>query len=319
MADRTLGLLLRSVALAAVASALVSVSAQRPDEREIVFDSRLVGSEIWSIKPDGSGLWRLTHSPTGTSNQDPRWSPDGRHIAFASDRYAPSQKRRRREIYVMNRDGSDVRRLTSLLRDCWSPEWSPDGRRIAFVSDEAAAPAAGKTRKIIYVMDANGFNIRRLMTDQTFSSQAELTPAWSPDGTRIAFTGRARDQEDSEIYILELETSTLTQLTDNNVYDAHVAWSPDGQYLSFDSDRGPPHGGIYVMRPDGSQVVRLTNHPRMENAARWSRDGQRLAFNSTRDYDSDDLGNMEIYVMNRDGSGLRRLTNNSVKDTHPDW
>jgi Tol biopolymer transport system component len=319
MAERTVGLLLRSVALAAAASAFVSVSAQRLDQREIVFDSRLDGSEIWAIKPDGSGLRRLTHSPTGTSNQDPRWSPDGRQIAFVSNRYAPSQERPRREIYVMNRDGSDVQRLTSLLRDCWSPEWSPDGRRIAFVSDEAAAPAAGETRKVIYVMDANGSNIRRLMTDQTFSSQAELTPAWSPDGTRIAFTGLARGQEDHEIYILELETSTLTQLTDNNDYDAHVAWSPDGQHLSFDSDRDPPYGGIYVMRPDGSQVVRLTNHPRMENAARWSRDGQRLAFNSTRDYDSNDLRNMEIYVMNRDGSGLRRLTNNSVKDTHPDW
>ena len=324
MAERTLGLLLRSVALAAVASALISVSAQRPDEREIVFDSNLDvnAKEIWVIRADGSGLWRLTHSPTGTSNQDPRWSPDGRHIAFASDRYAPSQERRRREIYVMSRDGSDVQRLTFLLRDCWSPEWSPDGRRIAFVSDEVAAPPAGETRKIIYVMDANGSNIRRLMTNQTFSSQAELTPAWSPDGTRIAFTGMARDQEDSEIYILELGTLTLTQLTDNNVYDAHVAWSPDGQYLSFESDRDPR--GFYVMRPDGSQVVRLTkdhpiDHPRMENAARWSRDGQRLAFNSTRDYDSNDQGNLEIYVMNRDGSGLRRLTNNSVKDAHPDW
>ena len=321
MAERTLvGLLLRSVALAAVASALISVSAQRPDEREIVFDSNLDvnAKEIWVIRADGSGLWRLTHSPTGTSNQDPRWSPDGRHIAFASDRYAPSQERRRREIYVMSRDGSDVQRLTFLLRDCWSPEWSPDGRRIAFVSDEVAAPPAGETRKIIDVMDANGSNIRRLMTNQTFSSQAELTPAWSPDGTRIAFTGMARDQEDFEIYILELGTLTLTQLTDNNAYDAHVAWSPDGQYLSFDSDRDG-FSEIHVMRIDGSQVVRLTHHPRMDNAARWSRDGQRLAFNSTRDSNDDNLNNMELYVMNRDGSGLRRLTNNLVKDTHPDW
>lgn len=305
MRQRAHGRLLRSVALAVVTWTVLPVSAR--DQRDILFDSNLEGSEIWAIKPDGSGLRRLTHSPTGTSNQVPRWSPDGRHIAFGSNRYAPSLGNGR-EIYSMNRDGSGLQRLTYRLRDSWNPEWSPDGRRIAFESD-------GK----IYVMDASGSNIRRLMTDQTFSSQVEGTSAWSPDGMRIAFSAIARDREDYEIYALELETSTLTQLTDNNVYDAHVAWSPDGQYLSFDSDRdGNPE--VYVMRSDGSQVVRLTNHPRMDNAARWSRDGQRLAFNSTRDFKSDALSNFEIYVMNRDGSGVRRLTNNNlVKDTHPDW
>jgi TolB protein len=299
---------------------MLPVSAQRNDQRDILFDSRMgptpasldlgpdKGQEIWVIRSDGSRLRRMTESPSeDTRNQTPRWSPDGGQIAFSSTRHAPSPQNTDADIYVMNHDGSALRRLTYGPRQSGSPEWSPNGKRIAFTSD-------GK----IYVMDANGSNRRRLMTDEMLSSQVEATPAWSPDGERIAFSAVARDDVDYEIYILELETSTLTQLTDNNVFDAHVAWSPDGQYISFNSDRDG-NSEIYVMRPDGSQVVRLTNHARMDNAARWSRDGQRLAFNSTRDSMSDSLSNMEIYVMNRDGSGLRRLTNNAVKDTHPDW
>ena len=322
MRERTHRLLLRFVALAVVTWTVVPVSAQRSDQRNILFDSNILyesnlgGQEIWAIRPDGSGLRRLTHSPTGTGNQNPRWSPDGRRIAFSSTRHAPRPENSdgwisTDEIYVMNFDGSALRRLTYGPQKSWSPDWSPDGMQIAFESNRD-----GHWR--IYVMDGNGSNVRRLTTDQRFpSSTGEAGAVWAPDGKRIAFLS-GRDGEDMEIYILELATSNLTQLTDNDAHDSHVAWSPDGQYLSFDSTRDG-NSEIYVMRPDGSQVVRLTHHPRMDNGARWSRDGQRLAFNSTRDYNSNDLGNMEIYVMNRDGSSLRRLTNNSVKDTHPDW
>lgn len=322
MHERIHRLLLRFAALAVVTWTVVQVSAQRTDQRDILFDSNILfesnsgGKEIWAIRPDGSGFRRLTHSPTGTRNQTPRWSPDGRRITFSSTRHAPRAENSdpwiyTDEIYVMNSDVSGLRRLTYGRQQSGSPDWSPDGRQIAFESNRD-----GHWR--IYVMDGNGSNVRRLTTDQRFpSSTGEAGAVWAPDGKRIAFLS-GRDSEDFEIYILDLATSNLTRLTDNDAHDSHVAWSPDGQYLSFDSSRDG-NSEIYVMRPDGSQVVRLTNHPRMDNAARWSRDGQRLAFNSTRDYNSDDLGNMEIYVMNRDGSGLRRLTNNSTKDTHPDW
>lgn len=307
------GFPVRSVLVAVAACTILPVFAQRTEPRDIVFDSRLEGSEIWAIRPDGSGLRRLTRSPKNTSNQYPRWSPDGRRIAFASTQYAPSlpenlsSETHGRQIYMMNRDGSGLQRLTFLPNASEEPNWSPDGRRIAFYSNAK-----------MYVMDSNGSNVRRLTNDQMMpSSKGEAAPVWSPDGKRIVFLSN-RDGDDLEVYILDLETSKLTQLTDNNAHDSHVAWSPDGQYLSFDSTRDG-NSEIYLMRPDGSQVVRLTNHPRMDNAARWSRDGQRLAFNSTRDSNSDDLGNMELYVMNRNGSGVRRITNNSVKDTHPDW
>ena len=325
MRVRTHRFLLGAVASAVTACAILPVSAQRSDQRDILFDSRMgltpaspspgpaKGQEIWVIKSDGSGLRRLTESPSeDTRNQVPRWSPDGRQIAFSSTRHAPSPENTDAEIYVMNRDGSGLRRVTYGPKGTNADaDWSPDGKRFAFVSNRD-----GNLQ--VYVVDADGWNLRRLMTGQTTTpSKNEFGPQWSPDGKRIAFLSN-RDGEDNEIYILELETSIPTRLTDNNAWDAHPAWSPDGQYLSFDSTRDG-NWEIYVMRPDGSQVVRLTNHPRMDNAARWSSDGQRLAFNSTRDWDSDDLGNCEIYVMNRDGSDVRRLTSNSVKDTHPDW
>ena len=316
MRMRTDRVLRVGVASAVAACTVLAVSAQRSTDRDILFDSNLDvnAKEIWVIRADGSGLRPLTKSPKDSSNSVPRWSPDGLRIVFASTRHAPARvplEESATEIYTMNRDGSGLQRLTYGPKASVDPDWSGDGKHIAFVSNRD-----GDWK--IYVMDANGSNVRRMTTDQiTNPSKSETGPAWSSDGKRIAFVSN-RDGEKNEIYIMQLETSTVTRVTNNDAWDAHPAWSPDSQYLSFDSTRDGDWE-IYLMRPDGSQVVRLTDHPRMDNAARWSRDGKRLAFNSTRDWDSDDLGNCEIYVMNRDGSAVRRLTTNSIKDTHPDW
>lgn len=154
----------------------VGACMEGPTEEWILFDSRMgptpaspglgpaKGQEIWLIRSDGSGLWRLTESPSeDTRYQTPRWSPDGRLIAFSSTRHAPSPENTDADIYVMNRDGSRLRRLTYGPQRCGSPDWSPDGMQIAFDSNRD-----GHGR--IYVMDGNGSNVRRLTTDQRFPS-----------------------------------------------------------------------------------------------------------------------------------------------------
>ena len=151
-------------------------------------------------------------------------------------------------------------------------------------------------------------------THLTYDDADDGSPAWSPDGQRIAFNSN-RDGN-YEIYVMNADGSGLTRLTHHDADDYAPAWSPDGQRIAFDSDReenGEINGEIYVMNADGSGLTRLTHHDASDYSPAWSPDGQRIAFHSSRD------GNREIYVMNADGSGLTRLTHHDASDSLPAW
>ena len=260
-----------------------------PFEGRIAFTSDRDGNwEIYAMNADGSGVVRLTNN--SADDWYPSWSPDGRRIAFHSDRDGDGNW----EIYAMNADGSGVVRLTNNSADGWYPSsWSPDGRRIAFASLDA-----------IYTMNADGSDLARLTNNSAYA------PSWSPDGRRIAFYSR-RDGN-REIYAMNADGSGVVRLTNNSAIDYYPSWSPDGRRIAFSSERDG-NREIYAMNADGSGLARLTNNPADDEDPSWSPDGRRIAFSSERD------GNREIYAMNADGSGLARLTNNSADDWHPSW
>jgi Tol biopolymer transport system component len=146
-----------------------------PDGRQIVFtrgflrfsrsDQRyeLTRSEIWRVSADGRNAGRLTRTRREIEDFFPAWSPDGRHIAFVSDRTGS------RDIYVMDRNGRALRRLTRARGEDRWPVWAPHGQRIAFISDRAGNDE-------IFVMQADGSNQRRL----TRSPRADDQPVWRP-------------------------------------------------------------------------------------------------------------------------------------------
>ena len=136
------------------------------------------------------------------------------------------------------------------------------------------------------------------------------SPAWSPDGGRIAFES-TRDGN-WEIYVMNADGTGVVRLTDDDAWDRSPAWSPDGGRIAFGSDRDG-NQEIYVMNADGTGVVRLTDNRASDYNPAWSPDGGRIAFGSDRD------GNWEIYVMNADGTGVVRLTNNTAVDYFPTW
>jgi len=161
--------------------------------------------EIYAMDADGSNVTRLTGDPA--VDWGPAWSPDGRRIAFTSERDGNT------DIYVMDADGSNVIPLTNAPSWDGGPAWSPDGRRIAFASDR-------DSNYEIYVMDTDGSHVTCL----TNNPSQDDNPVWSPDGSRIAFISN-RDGN-FEIYVMDADGSNVTNLTQNPADDGYLAWSP---------------------------------------------------------------------------------------------
>jgi len=149
--------------------------------------------------------------------------------------------------------------------------------------------------------------------------------AWSPDGSRIAFSAmtvsRARweeekygalDGQDYEVYVMDADGFHRRQLTDNAVYDLWLSWSPDGGRLAFSSDREGSRD-LFVMNADGSGVTRLTSGEGEESAPSWSPDGSSIAFMSKQD------DHWQLQVMNADGSEQRELAPGATDAYNPVW
>jgi TolB protein len=125
------------------------------------------------------------------------------------------------------------------------------------------------------------------------------SPAWSPDGARIAFYSE-RDGN-AEIYVMDAGGGNVRRLTNAPSDEGYPSWSPDGRTIAFDSDRDG-NFEIHAMNADGTNVRRLTTHPSRDVSATWAPDGSAIAFMSDRD------GGFDIYLMNPDGSNPRRAT-----------
>ena len=238
-----------------------------------------------------------------------------------------SQRDGNPEIYVMDIDGGNQRRLTSNPKNDLSPSWSPDGKRIVFASnrDGHVHIIHGWSMYEIYVMDADGGNPQNLTNDPRNDS----FPSWSPDGRRIVFSSDRDDFKNddlvitSEIYVMDADGDNPQNLTNDNFDDRYPSWSPDGKRIVFSSKRDEHFRGeagityeIYVMDADGGNQQRLTENRNNDKEPSWSPDGKRIAFASDRKGDG---LNYEIYVMDADGGNPQRLTENRRFDQDPSW
>ena len=193
-----------------------------PDGTRIAFVGR---GGINVMNADGGGVTLLSHCGRPQCDDDqPTWSPDGKQIAFVRGGAVYSG-----DIYVMNADGSSVRRLTrARTKDgVWQPAWSPDGTRIAFTVVRAPPRDVSE----IYVMNADGTEVRKL-TDCGGQNCSDSAPSWSPDGRRIAFV------RTYAIYEMDADGSAVRALVScsgipNCVLVRDPEWSPDGSEVVF--------------------------------------------------------------------------------------
>jgi len=246
-----------------------------------------------SIRATSTRRPEATAVPTRTSP-----APAGGKIAFASNRDGNY------EIYVMNADGSGVKRLTNNAASDEYPSWSPEGNRIIFQSNR---DATRPDYEDIYVMNADGSGVKRLTYNVTSSDE---DPAWSPDGKHIAF--QSHRDSNWEIYLMNTDGSGLKRLTNHSGDDLWPTWSPDGKQISFYSYRDGREG-IYVINADGSGEKRLSDTSSHYRFQAWSPDGHRIA------YDCWYEGNYDICAMNADGGAVRNLTHHSAEDGFPTW
>ena len=229
------------------------------------------------------------------------------------------------EIGILEFEEGTVQVLTENTAFDWGPTWSPDGTRISFASEFDAGvieeimipdednPGQMKAHRqevtrdreiVVFDFDAS---VPKPLSNDPF---VDDSPAWSPDGTQIAFTSDRTF--DVEIFVMDADGGNVQQLTDNSGEDWQPDWSPDGQRIAFASQVSGDFE-ISVMDADGGNVQQLTASPGHDWGPVWSPDGQRIAFASDR------TGNFEVYVMDADGGNVQQLTDNPGEDFEPVW
>jgi dipeptidyl aminopeptidase/acylaminoacyl peptidase len=272
--------------------------------------------DLWMTSWDGRKTLRLT---TAASNEgSPRWSPDGRYLAFLSDRDDPHEVQ---QVWLLNREGGEAERMTNLPGGVSQYAWAPDSKRLALIASDPDPDSAtsttdssarrtppividrfqfkedetgylDKTREHLYLFDLASRKAA-LITPGDYN---ELAPAWSPDGRRIAFVSKRRPDFDRtnnwDLYLVEAtpgaEPRQLTSFPgpdmDPDWGGRAPAWSPDGKYLAY--VQGGPLKLIYyagqklavVPAAGGPATILTPTLDRNVLSPRWSADGANVLF-----------------------------------------
>jgi TolB protein len=234
-----------------------------PDGKRMVFISVIAGKEqLFSMNVDGSDVRQLTYDDA--NHEDPAWSPDGSKIAFVL------VKGELEQIHTMKPDGSQIEPLTPQDKKTIHPNWSSDSRMLAYCTDDDIHPPQ-KDASDIYSLEIATRRIRRIIT-----GGVNTFPSLSPNGKQLAFR-KMLSENNSEVFVANIDGSNPRNLTNNPAFDGWPAWSPDGAWIAFASNRNGSYE-IYIMAPDGSDVRKVAATEGRATAPQWSRDGTTIYF-----------------------------------------
>jgi len=329
------------------ASGLESSPSLSPDGEFVAYAAIDGGDrDIFILRVGGQRSINLTED-SGAEDVHPAFSPDGRQIAFRSERAGGG-------LFVMGATGESIRRLTEFGDN---PAWSPDGAQIVFATEGESDPHAREKVSELWVVAAAGGEPRRI-----FGGDAVM-PAWSPGGYRIAFW--RINQGTRDVWTVAADGTEAQPVTATSNVDWNPVWARDGAHLYFESDRGGVMNPWRVAIDERSGLLRGAPEP-ITLPTSWSgelslsADERRLAFRTgemtaeirrlpfdagagkitgpaERLFDTAlpavglDLSvdgwmlfrtaamQEDVYVMRGDGSGLRKLTDDEDKDRNPVW
>jgi dipeptidyl aminopeptidase/acylaminoacyl peptidase len=253
-------------------------------------------SSVWMVATDGSRApWQFTTSPQ--SSNSPRWSADGKSLAFLSSRpestpsaaaaqTATPAEQPRAQAYLLSMNGGEARRVTNLKNGVSTFRWSPDGSRFVVVS--RVGPSDSRTgdnkdrsdvrhyKNTSYKFNDTGwFDDRRThlwVVDVKTGTAKQITegndwndsdPQWSPDGTRLAFvsnrTGKEYEENrNTDVWVISAEGGPLTKISDHDESDNQPRWSPDGKWIAFTGEvHDRDHPKIWLAPATGGAPSKL--------------------------------------------------------------
>ncbi|MBI3664595.1 MAG: S9 family peptidase [Acidobacteria bacterium] len=258
--------------------------------------------QVWMVPAAGGEAVPMTAK--GVSSSHPRWSPDGKYLAFLSARGGGEKDDdAKSQVWTLNRNGGEAQQLTETIQGVQSFEWSPKGDRIVLVLQDPtpeeleAAEAKEKRIEKIKPKTPRPYVIDRLQFKQDY----------------VGYLDRRR----THLYVVDLASKKLAQATSGDYDDAEPAWSPDGRFLAFASNRSndPDHNfntDIWVVAADnpdkGMSLLRLTTNPGHDDAPAWSPDGKWVAYVSQTDAKALDYATQHLAIVSAQGGAEKVLT-----------
>jgi dipeptidyl aminopeptidase/acylaminoacyl peptidase len=266
-------------------------------------------TRIWMIPYAGGDPIALT--ATGFSSEHPRWSPDGKFIAFLSERKDAEGNESKAQVYLLNRLGGEAQRLTDTVQEVNDFAWSPDGKHLVLIlkdpSPEELEAAASK--------DKDGVGAAAGAPSKKSKAQGP----WVID--RLLFksdTVGYLDRRRTHLYVFDVASKSLTQVSSGDYDDSNPAWSPDGKFLAFASNRAKPDpdasyaSTIWVVAADntdkGASLRQVTTEKGGDHNPSWSLDGKWITYSTRLDSKLLEYGTSHVAVVPAEGGAAKVLT-----------